>query len=64
MLVDLRGRDAELTGADAEKAAGRPAASLSTKMAFPTTHVHPAVTSGIRLGTPAVTTCAGCGSRR
>jgi len=55
MLVDLRAKDAELTGADAEKwleAAGM----ISNKNGIPNDPRPPKVTSGLRLGTPAVTT--------
>jgi len=55
MLVDLRARDAELTGADAEKwleAAG----IITNKNGVPRDPRPPRVTSGLRLGTPAVTT--------
>ncbi len=55
MLVDLRARDAELTGADAEKwleAAG----IVVNKNGIPNDSRPPMVTSGLRLGTPALTT--------
>ncbi|MEX0886235.1 MAG: serine hydroxymethyltransferase [Phycisphaeraceae bacterium] len=55
MLVDLRPRDAELTGADAEKwleAAG----IIANKNGIPNDPRPPKVTSGLRLGTPALTT--------
>jgi glycine hydroxymethyltransferase len=55
MLVDLRGRDAQLTGADAEKwleAAGM----ICNKNGIPNDPRPPMVTSGLRLGTPALTT--------
>jgi glycine hydroxymethyltransferase len=55
MLVDLRARDAELTGADAEKwleAAG----IVVNKNGIPNDPRPPMVTSGLRLGTPALTT--------
>ena len=55
MLVDLRPRDAELTGADAEKwleAAG----IIVNKNGIPNDPRKPMVTSGLRLGTPALTT--------
>ncbi|MEM9065532.1 MAG: serine hydroxymethyltransferase [Planctomycetota bacterium] len=55
MLVDLRTRDAELTGADAEQwleAAG----IICNKNGVPNDPRPPRVTSGVRLGTPAVTT--------
>ena len=55
MLVDLRPRDAELTGADAEtwlEAAG----VICNKNGIPRDPRPPKTTSGIRLGTPAATT--------
>ncbi|MGP1347725.1 MAG: serine hydroxymethyltransferase [Phycisphaerales bacterium] len=55
MLVDLRTRDADLTGADAEKwleAAG----IICNKNGVPQDPRPPRTTSGIRLGSPAVTT--------
>ena len=55
MLVDLRARDAELTGADAERwleAAG----IVVNKNGIPNDPRPPMVTSGLRLGTPALTT--------
>ena len=55
MLVDLRGRDAELTGADAEgwlESAGM----IVNKNGIPNDPRPPMVTSGLRLGTPALTT--------
>ena len=55
MLVDLQPRDADLTGADAEKwleAAG----IITNKNGVPDDPRPPRVTSGLRLGTPAVTT--------
>ncbi|MDZ4754266.1 MAG: serine hydroxymethyltransferase [Phycisphaerae bacterium] len=55
MLVDLRGRDANFTGADGEKwleAAG----IICNKNGIPNDPRPPMVTSGLRLGTPAVTT--------
>jgi glycine hydroxymethyltransferase len=55
MLVDLRTRDADLTGADAEKwleAAG----IICNKNGIPRDTRPPKTTSGIRLGTPALTT--------
>ncbi len=54
MLVDLRTRDADLTGADAEKwleAAGL----IVNKNGIPNDPRPPMVTSGLRLGTPALT---------
>ncbi|CAG0969749.1 glycine hydroxymethyltransferase [Phycisphaerales bacterium] len=55
MLVDLRARDANLTGADAEKWL-EGAGIVSNKNGIPDDPRPPRVTSGIRLGTPAVTT--------
>ncbi len=55
MLVDLRRRDENLTGADAEKwleAAGM----ITNKNGIPNDPRPPRVTSGLRLGTPATTT--------
>ncbi len=55
MLVDLRARDENLTGADAEKwleAAG----IITNKNGIPKDPRPPRVTSGLRLGTPATTT--------
>ena len=55
MLVDLRARAADLTGADAEKwleAAG----IIVNKNGIPNDPRSPVVTSGLRLGTPALTT--------
>jgi glycine hydroxymethyltransferase len=55
MLVDLRGRDENLTGADAEKwleAAG----IITNKNGIPQDPRPPKITSGIRLGAPALTT--------
>ncbi len=55
MLVDLRTRDAELTGADAERwleAAG----IITNKNGVPQDPRPPVKTSGLRLGTPALTT--------
>ena len=55
MLVDLRARNADYTGADAEKALER-AGIITNKNAILNDPRPPKVTSGIRLGTPAVTT--------
>ncbi|MFO0962484.1 MAG: serine hydroxymethyltransferase [Phycisphaerales bacterium] len=55
MLVDLRTRDAELTGADAEKWLGA-AGIVVNKNGIPNDPRPPMVTSGLRLGTPALTT--------
>ncbi len=55
ILVDLRPRNAELTGADAEKwleAAGM----ITNKNGIPQDPRPPKLTSGLRLGSPAVTT--------
>jgi glycine hydroxymethyltransferase len=55
MLVDLRARNEALTGADAEKwleAAG----IITNKNGIPRDPRPPKVTSGLRLGTPAITT--------
>ncbi|HWB53452.1 MAG TPA: serine hydroxymethyltransferase [Tepidisphaeraceae bacterium] len=55
MLVDLRARNADLTGADAEKAL-EAAGIITNKNAILNDPRPPKVTSGLRLGTPAVTT--------
>jgi glycine hydroxymethyltransferase len=55
MLVDLRPRGTELTGADAEKAL-EAAGIIANKNGIPNDPRPPAQTSGIRLGTPATTT--------
>jgi glycine hydroxymethyltransferase len=55
MLVDLRPRDAELTGADAE-AWLETAGIIVNKNGIPNDPRKPMVTSGLRLGTPALTT--------
>jgi glycine hydroxymethyltransferase len=55
MLVDLRARDAKLTGAEAEKAL-EAAGIIANKNGVPNDPRPPKVTSGIRLGTPALTT--------
>src|SRR4051794_34269473 len=55
MLVDLRARNANYPGADAEKALEE-AGIITNKNAILTDPRPPKVTSGIRLGTPAVTT--------
>ncbi|MFW6059874.1 MAG: serine hydroxymethyltransferase [Phycisphaeraceae bacterium] len=55
MLVDLRPRDAELTGADAEKWLEN-AGIIVNKNGIPNDPRPPKVTSGLRLGTPALTT--------
>lgn len=55
MLVDLRPRDPELTGADAERWLER-AGIVVNKNGIPNDPRPPMVTSGLRLGTPALTT--------
>jgi len=55
MLVDLRARNAAFTGADAEKALEQ-AGMITNKNAIFSDPRPPKVTSGLRLGTPAVTT--------
>ncbi len=55
MLIDLRPKDAELTGADAEKAL-EAAGIICNKNGIPNDPRPPKFTSGIRLGTPALTT--------
>ncbi|MGA2232330.1 MAG: serine hydroxymethyltransferase, partial [Tepidisphaeraceae bacterium] len=55
MLVDLRPRGTELTGADAEKAL-EAAGIIANKNGIPNDPRPPTQTSGIRLGTPATTT--------
>ncbi len=55
MLVDLRAKSADLTGADAEVWLGK-AGIVCNKNGVPDDPRPPKVTSGIRLGTPAVTT--------
>lgn len=55
MLVDLRTRDADLTGADAEQWLER-AGIITNKNGVPRDPRPPKVTSGLRLGTPALTT--------
>ncbi|GJQ30532.1 MAG: serine hydroxymethyltransferase [Phycisphaerae bacterium] len=55
MLVDLRARAEALTGADAEKWLER-AGIICNKNGIPDDPRPPRVTSGVRLGTPAVTT--------
>ncbi|HEX4796283.1 MAG TPA: serine hydroxymethyltransferase [Humisphaera sp.] len=55
MLVDLRARAAELTGSETEKAL-EAAGIISNKNGIPNDPRPPAVTSGLRLGTPAITT--------
>jgi glycine hydroxymethyltransferase len=55
MLVDLRPFDADLTGADAEKILER-GGIVTNKNGLPGDTRSPRVTSGLRLGAPAVTT--------
>jgi glycine hydroxymethyltransferase len=55
MLADLRSRSAELTGKVAEQALDRAAITVN-KNTVPRETQSPFVTSGIRIGTPAVTT--------
>ena len=55
MLVDLRARNAQYTGADAERALEQ-AGIITNKNAILNDPRPPKVTSGVRLGTPAVTT--------
>ena len=55
MLVDLRARSADLTGADAEKWLEK-AGVIVNKNGIPNDPRPPMVTSGLRLGTPALTT--------
>jgi glycine hydroxymethyltransferase len=55
MLVDLRARNADFTGAEAEKAL-ETAGIITNKNAILNDPRPPKVTSGLRLGTPALTT--------
>ncbi len=55
MLVDLRTRDENLTGADAEKWLEK-AGIITNKNGIPNDPRPPKFTSGLRLGTPALTT--------
>ncbi|MEX0652829.1 MAG: serine hydroxymethyltransferase [Phycisphaeraceae bacterium] len=55
MLVDLQPRSADLTGADAEKWLEE-AGIIANKNGIPNDPRPPKVTSGLRLGTPALTT--------
>ena len=55
MLVDLRQRNADLTGADAEKWL-EVGGIITNKNGIPNDPRPPMVTSGLRLGTPALTT--------
>jgi len=53
MLLDLRGK--KITGKDAEDALGRAHITVN-KNAIPNDPEKPTVTSGVRIGTPAMTT--------
>ena len=55
MLVDLRAKNEQLTGAEVEKAL-EAAGIIANKNGVPNDPRPPKVTSGLRLGTPAVTT--------
>ena len=55
MLVDLRAKSESLTGAEVEKAL-EAAGIISNKNGIPNDPRPPKVTSGLRLGTPAITT--------
>jgi glycine hydroxymethyltransferase len=55
MLVDMRGKSDTLTGADAEKSL-EAAGIIANKNGIPFDTRPPKVTSGVRLGTPAITT--------
>ena len=55
MLVDLRAFDAELTGKEAEAVLDQAGITLN-KNTIPDDPRSPFVTSGVRIGTPAVTT--------
>jgi glycine hydroxymethyltransferase len=55
MLVDLRTKDADITGADAEKWL-QSAGLICNKNGIPSDPRPPKFTSGLRFGTPAVTT--------
>ena len=55
LVVDLRAKDANLTGAEVEKAL-EAAGIISNKNGIPNDPRPPKVTSGLRLGTPAITT--------
>ena len=55
MLVDLRARNADFTGAEGEKVL-EAAGMITNKNAILNDPRPPKVTSGIRLGTPALTT--------
>jgi glycine hydroxymethyltransferase len=55
MLIDLRARNEALTGADAERAL-EAAGMITNKNGIPNDPRPPKITSGLRLGTPALTT--------
>jgi len=55
MLIDLRARNESLTGSDAEKSL-EAAGMIANKNGIPNDPRPPKVTSGLRLGTPALTT--------
>ena len=55
MLIDLRARDESLTGSDAEKSL-EAAGIIANKNGVPNDPRPPKITSGLRLGTPALTT--------
>ena len=55
LLVDLRNRDAELTGAEVESWLGE-AGIVVNKNGIPNDPRPPMITSGLRFGTPATTT--------
>ncbi|MBY0313339.1 MAG: serine hydroxymethyltransferase [Phycisphaerales bacterium] len=55
MLVDLRAKNPDITGADAETWLGR-ASIICNKNGIPEDPRPPKFTSGVRLGTPAITT--------
>jgi len=55
MLIDLRARNESLTGSDAEKSL-EAAGIIANKNGIPNDPRPPKVTSGLRLGTPALTT--------
>jgi glycine hydroxymethyltransferase len=55
MLIDLRARDESLTGSDAEKSL-EAAGIIANKNGIPNDPRPPKITSGLRLGTPALTT--------
>jgi glycine hydroxymethyltransferase len=55
MLIDLRARNESLTGSDAEKSL-EAAGIIANKNGVPNDPRPPKITSGLRLGTPALTT--------